>query len=101
VGRHCEAGDELTREVLLPNDIRPGDVLAFASTGAYHHGLASTHDAVDRPPLVAVHDGRFHELMRRETTTDLLARDPGARDMPSAAPHPHSMIGYEALLHGE
>ncbi|MDT5077513.1 MAG: diaminopimelate decarboxylase [Mycobacterium sp.] len=61
VGRHCEAGAELAREVLLPADIRSGDVLAFACTGAYHHGFASTSNALDRPPLVAVHDGRFRE----------------------------------------
>ncbi|MET0456136.1 MAG: diaminopimelate decarboxylase, partial [Mycobacterium sp.] len=30
VGRHCEAGDELARDVLLPADLRPGDLLAVA-----------------------------------------------------------------------
>jgi diaminopimelate decarboxylase len=32
---------------------------------------------VGRPPLVAVHDGRVRELVRRETTADLLLRDLG------------------------
>lgn len=101
VGRHCEAGDELAREVLLPADLRPGDVLAFACTGAYHHGLASSYNAVGRPPLVAVHGGRFRELVRRETIADLLARDHGAPDVVPPMPHPRSRIGWEALLHGE
>jgi diaminopimelate decarboxylase len=101
VGRHCEAGDELAREVRLPADLRPGDVLAFACTGAYHHGLASTYNAVGRPPLVAVHDGQFRELVRRETIADLLSRDQGGPDVRAPAPHPRSVIGWEALLHGE
>jgi diaminopimelate decarboxylase len=32
---------------------------------------------VGRPPVVAVRDGRVRELVRRETTEDLLARDMG------------------------
>jgi diaminopimelate decarboxylase len=32
---------------------------------------------VGRPPVVAVKDGRTHELVRRETIADLLSRDCG------------------------
>jgi diaminopimelate decarboxylase len=77
VGRHCEAGDEIARDVELPTDIHPGDLLAVACTGAYHHSMASAYNMVGRPPLVAVADGRARELVRRETITDLLARDRG------------------------
>jgi diaminopimelate decarboxylase len=76
-GRHCEAGDEIARDVELPMDLHPGDLLAVACTGAYHHSMASNYNMVGRPPLVAVKDGRAHELVRRETTADLLARDRG------------------------
>jgi diaminopimelate decarboxylase len=76
-GRHCEAGDEIARDVELPMDLHPGDLLAVACTGAYHHSMASNYNMVGRPPLVAVKDGRARELVRRETTTDLLARDNG------------------------
>jgi diaminopimelate decarboxylase len=75
VGRHCEAGDEIARDAELPNDIHPGDLLAVACTGAYHHSMASAYNMVGRPPLVAVADGRARELVRRETVADLLARD--------------------------
>jgi diaminopimelate decarboxylase len=78
VGRHCESGDELVRDVELPADLRPGDVLAVACTGAYHHSMASTYNAMPRPPVIAVRDGRAHELVRRETIADLLIRDRGA-----------------------
>jgi diaminopimelate decarboxylase len=77
VGRHCEAGDEIARDVELPDDIRPGDLLAVACTGAYHHSMGSSCNLEGRPPLVAVADGQSHELVRRETVADLLARDRG------------------------
>jgi diaminopimelate decarboxylase len=76
-GRHCESGDEIARDVELPADIHPGDLLAVACTGAYQHSMASNYNMVTRPPIVAVRHGRTHELVRRETTADLLARDLG------------------------
>ncbi len=76
-GRHCEAGDEIARDVSLPSDVHPGDVLAVACTGAYHHSMASNYNLVGRPPVVAVADGCPREIVRRETIADLLSRDCG------------------------
>jgi diaminopimelate decarboxylase len=76
-GRHCEAGDEIARDIELPADLHPGDLLAVASTGAYHHSMASNYNMVCRPPVVAVAGGRARELVRRETIADLLSRDRG------------------------
>jgi len=76
-GRHCEAGDEIARDVELPADLRPGDLLAVACTGAYHHSMASNYNMVGRPSLVAVKDGRARAMVRRETIADLLSRDCG------------------------
>ncbi|MFI5510483.1 diaminopimelate decarboxylase family protein [Mycobacterium sp. NPDC051804] len=76
-GRHCEAGDEIARDVPLPADMHPGDVLAVACTGAYHHSMASNYNLVGRPPVVAVSGGRPREIVRRETIADLLSRDCG------------------------
>ena len=72
-----EAGDEIARDIELPADVHPGDLLAVACTGAYHHSMASNCNMVGRPPLVAVKDGRTRELIRRETIADLLSRDCG------------------------
>jgi diaminopimelate decarboxylase len=77
VGRLCETGDEIARDVSLPTDVHPGDLLAVACTGAYHHSMASNYNMVGRPPVVAVGNGRTRELVRRETIADLLSRDRG------------------------
>lgn len=74
VGRHCEAGDVLAEDVLLPGDVHAGDLLAVPATGAYHHALASNYNQVCRPPVVAVKDGVARPIVRRETEEDLLRR---------------------------
>jgi diaminopimelate decarboxylase len=76
-GRHCEAGDEIARDIELPVDVHPGDLLAVACTGAYHHSMASNYNMVGRPPVLAVRDGRARVLVRREKVADLMARDCG------------------------
>ena len=57
VGKHCESGDIVVKDAWLPADVRPGDLLAVAATGAYCRSMASTYNHVPRPPVVAVTDG--------------------------------------------
>lgn len=73
VGKHCETGDILVRDCLLPQDVAPGDVLAVASTGAYCYSLSSRYNALLRPAVAAVEDGRSWLMLRRETEADLLS----------------------------
>ncbi|MFB6677448.1 diaminopimelate decarboxylase [Streptomyces sp. NPDC056390] len=77
VGRHCEAGAGLAPDVPLPDDVRPGDLLAVPVAGAYHLSMASGYNLVGRPPVVAVADGRARLLVRRESAEDLRSRDVG------------------------
>lgn len=77
VGKHCESGDIVVHEVQLPADVRAGDLLAVAATGAYGRSMASNYNHVPRPPVVAVTDGGSRVLVRRETEDDLLALDLG------------------------
>ena len=77
VGRHCESGDIVVRDAYLPADIRPGDLVAVAATGAYCRSMASNYNHVPRPPVVAVRDGAARLLLRRETIDDLLRLDAG------------------------
>lgn len=75
VGKHCESGDIVVNRDLLPGDVRPGDVLAVAVTGAYCWSLSSNYNYVPRPPVVAVRDGASRVIVRGETEADLLARN--------------------------
>ena len=72
VGKHCETGDIVVRDIELPSDITPGDLLATPATGAYGRSMASNYNHVPRPPVVAVHDGRARIIVRRETHEDLM-----------------------------
>lgn len=74
VGRYCESGDVLLRDVDLP-PLSPGALLAIPMAGAYTLSMASTYNLVPRPPLVLVRDGAAHVLQRRETFADLTLRD--------------------------
>jgi diaminopimelate decarboxylase len=80
VGKHCEAGDIVVQDEFLPADVRPGDLLAVPSTGAYCRSMASNYNHSLRPPVVAVRDGVATAVVRRETVDDLLATDLGAHE---------------------
>lgn len=75
VGFHCESGDILVNERRFPSDITTGDLLAFATTGAYQYMMASRYNGALRPPVVSVRDGKAQLMLRRETVEDLLALD--------------------------
>ncbi|MEU2201077.1 diaminopimelate decarboxylase [Isoptericola sp. NPDC019482] len=77
VGKHCESGDIVVHEGWLPGDVRAGDLLAVAATGAYGRSMASNYNLLTRPPVVAVEGGASRVLVRRETVDDLLALDLG------------------------
>ena len=75
VGFHCESGDILVNERRFPSDITTGDLLAFATTGAYQYMMASRYNGALRPAVVSVSDGKASLMLRRETVEDLLALD--------------------------
>ena len=71
-GLHCESGDVLIDDVLLPAP-RRGDLLAVPATGAYTLAMSSNYNGVPRPAAVLVVDGEARLIRRRETIADLLA----------------------------
>jgi diaminopimelate decarboxylase len=77
VGKHCESGDIVVRDVYLPADTAPGDLLAVPATGAYCRSMANNYNLLGRPPVVAVRDGHARVIVRRETEDDLLRLDAG------------------------
>ncbi len=74
-GKHCEQGDLLIRDAYVPSDLAVGDVIAVPCTGAYGHSMASNYNAMTRPAVVFVNDGKARLVVRRESLEDLLARD--------------------------
>lgn len=77
VGKHCESGDILVREAMVPEDTAVGDLLATPVTGAYGHSMGSNYNKVLRPPVLFVADGDARLVVRRENVSDLLATDLG------------------------
>ncbi|GAA2110725.1 diaminopimelate decarboxylase [Actinomadura alba] len=75
VGKHCESGDIVVRDLWLPDDLAVGDLVAVAATGAYCRSMASNYNFVPRPAVVAVRDGAARVIVRRETEDDLLRLD--------------------------
>ena len=75
VGKHCETGDILIRDIDLPSDIAPGDLIAIPATGAYNRSMASNYNHVPRPPVISVRQGSAKVIVRRETFEDLLHLD--------------------------
>jgi diaminopimelate decarboxylase len=73
VGKHCESGDIVVRDTWVPEDVRPGDLLAVAATGAYCYSMSSRYNLIGRPAVVAVRDGQARLVLRRETVDDLLS----------------------------
>jgi diaminopimelate decarboxylase len=77
-GKHCESGDVLIAAAELP-ELRPGDIIALAATGAYNATMASTYNGLPRPAAVLVGGGAERVIVVRETVADLLARELPAR----------------------
>ena len=75
VGKHCESGDVLIFDALLPEKTTVGDILATPVTGAYGRSMASNYNMLTRPPVVFVSGGRSRAVMRRETLDDLVRCD--------------------------
>jgi diaminopimelate decarboxylase len=74
-GKHCESGDVLIKDVHLPEDVAPGDLLCIPATGAYTYSMASNYNRIPRPPIVMVAGGESTEIVGRESDDDLLRLD--------------------------
>lgn len=72
-GKHCET-DVLIWDAKVP-PLRPGDVLAVQTTGAYNFSMASNYNRLPRPAVVLVCNGKAELIVRRETLRDLVRRD--------------------------
>lgn len=75
VGKHCESGDVVVKNVDLPRDMERGDLLAVPATGAYGRVMSNNYNLALRPAVVSVRDGSATLLVRRDSLADLLSWD--------------------------
>ena len=71
VGPVCESGDFLAKDRSLP-EVKPGDLLAVMSAGAYGFVMASNYNSRPRVPEVLVKDNEVHVVRARESYDDLV-----------------------------
>jgi len=74
VGPICETGDFLALDRELP-EVRPGDLVAVMTVGAYGYVLASNYNTRPRPAEVLVSGSEVQLIRRRETQEDLMAAE--------------------------
>lgn len=74
-GPLCTPADELGKNVGLPADLAPGDLVGVLRSGAYGPTASPVHFlSHGYPAEVLVHQGRTHLIRRRDTPADLLDR---------------------------
>lgn len=73
-GKCCESGDILLEHVKLP-EIKSGDILAIATTGAYGYSMSSNYNRIPKPAVVMVKDNQARLICKRETYEDILKND--------------------------
>jgi diaminopimelate decarboxylase len=71
VGPVCESGDFLAKDRMLAS-VKPGELLAVMSAGAYGFVMASNYNSRPRAPEVLVKGGDFSVIRARETYEDLI-----------------------------
>lgn len=71
VGPVCESGDFLAKDRLLAA-VKPGELMAVMSAGAYGFVMASNYNSRPRVPEVLVKGGEIHVIRERETFDDLV-----------------------------
>ncbi|HEX6508698.1 MAG TPA: diaminopimelate decarboxylase [Chloroflexota bacterium] len=74
VGRYCESGDVLARQVSLP-EVREGDMLCVPVSGAYQLSMASSYNLVPPPAAILVDGDEVTVIRRRPTPDQLLEYD--------------------------
>jgi len=71
VGPVCESGDFLAKDRMLAA-VKPGELLAVMSAGAYGFVMASNYNSRPRVPEALIKDGEIHVIRARETYDDLI-----------------------------
>ena len=76
VGPLCETGDFLALDREIP-EVKPGDLLAVLTVGAYGYVLASNYNTRPRPAEVLVDGSEVKLIRHRESVKQLMADEAG------------------------
>ena len=71
VGPICESGDFLAKERTIPA-VKPKDLLAVMSSGAYGFTMSSNYNSRPRVPEIMVKGSHFFIIREREQYEDLM-----------------------------
>ncbi len=74
VGRFCESGDVIVKDVTLP-ELHRGDIIAVFDTGAYGYSMSSNYNAVPKPAVIMVENGEAKEIIARQTFEQIFEND--------------------------
>ena len=75
VGPVCETGDTFGKDRKLPDDLKPGDLVAVMSAGAYGAVMSSTYNTRALTPEVLVKGDDFAIVRPRQSIDDLIGLD--------------------------
>jgi len=73
-GKHCESGDILAKDIMLP-EMEEGDTVCFYDTGAYGYSMSSNYNRVLKPAAVLVNNGKSDIIINRQTFEQLCESD--------------------------
>ena len=74
VGRYCESGDVLIKQIDMPR-LKRGDRIAVFSSGAYHYSMSSNYNRFPRPMILLAGKGGVAPIVQRESHEDLIRHD--------------------------
>ncbi|MBM3706941.1 MAG: diaminopimelate decarboxylase [Actinobacteria bacterium] len=74
VGKHCESGDIVIEEIILP-EVKLNDLILVSCTGAYCYSMSSNYNGQTKSAVVAVEDGKSWLWVERQSYDDLVAKD--------------------------
>ena len=74
VGRCCESGDIIQKDVNLP-ETKYDDIIAVLATGAYNYSMASNYNRICRPPIIMLSKAKHYIAVKRESLDYLVEND--------------------------
>ncbi len=74
VGKCCESGDILIKDIPLPQ-VEKGDLLAVFSTGAYGYSMASNYNLLPKPGIVWVKEGKDYLVTQAQKVSQIYEND--------------------------